>query len=136
MTDFNNLLGRRLHGGGTLTTTQGPAPPQSEPKPIPERFVDPDMDAMIQQCVKIMNTKNPDYTIGSGDVLYNFRRVGELTGLTPTQVWSVYFMKHVFAISNYVKSGSESENIEERIADAINYLLFLAKIVAENKTTR
>ena len=98
-------------------------------------FNDKDFDGMIEQCVGTMKVKGQDYTLGNVDRLYNFKKVAEFTGLTPQQVWSVYFAKHIFAIFNYVKSGGqcESEAIDGRIMDAINYLLFLHKMETEKK---
>ena len=55
-------------------------------------------------------------------------------GLTPLQVWAIYFYKHIAAIETYVKNGSvSSEPIEGRIADAINYLILLRALIEETK---
>jgi hypothetical protein len=85
---------------------------------------------VLAKCADTMILKGQDYTIGNADRLYNFKKVAELTGLSTRQVWSVYACKHLFAILNYVKTEgkSESEPIEGRIVDAINYLLFLSLI--------
>lgn len=99
---------------------------------------DPDIDAMLERCFKILKVKGDDYTIGNAekDRLHNFRTVANFTGLGMPAVWAVYFYKHVSAIFSFVKGGTESEPIEERIADAINYLLLLSKMVAEMKGKR
>lgn len=96
---------------------------------------DVDMDAMLERCFKILKVKGDDYTVGNASVdrLHNFRTVASFTGLKMGAVWSVYFYKHVSAIFAFVRGGTESEPIEERIADAINYLLLFAKMVAESK---
>lgn len=85
---------------------------------------------VLTKCAETMVVKGQDYTVGNQDRLYNFNKVAELTGLTSRQVWSVYACKHLFAILNYVKTNgkSESEPIQGRIVDAINYLLFLSLI--------
>jgi len=73
---------------------------------------------------KLLSEKGADYTQQSEDVLHNFKEVAEWTGLTPLQVWSVYFAKHILAIMSYVKHGDvKSESIEGRFRDAGNYLL-------------
>ena len=72
----------------------------------------------------IANAKRPAYTIGSDDVLRNFKSVAERIGVTPMQVWAVYFLKHIDAISALAKSEAipQAEAIEGRFADALNYL--------------
>lgn len=102
---------------------------------LPATFMnDPDFDACLRQCRDILGIKGTDYTIGSTDRLHNFRTVGEFTGLDPKATLGVYFYKHVAAIFAFIKDGQrESEPIEGRICDAINYLLLLSKMIAESK---
>lgn len=94
---------------------------------------DPDFDAMLQKCIKILEVKGRDYTIGNDDRLHNFRTCGTFTGLSPKEVLGVYLYKHVAAIYAYINNKTESEPIEERIADVINYMLLLYKMVREQK---
>ncbi len=96
---------------------------------------DIDFDKMIKSCVDILKVKGKDYTIGTQDRLYNFKTVAQFTGLTPEAVLGVYFYKHVSAVFSFIKSGgqSESEPIEGRIADCINYMLLFQKMVQERK---
>ena len=83
-----------------------------------------------QQC---MQSKGADYA-GNNDRLNNFKEVGRMTGLSPIQVWAVYFLKHVEAIMTYVKTGSiSSEPIESRIMDARNYLALFRGLVEEDR---
>lgn len=60
---------------------------------------------MVEQEEKIMVTKGKEYTVGSDDKLQNFKDVAQASGLSPTQVWQVYFMKHVASIYNYIKDA-------------------------------
>ena len=96
---------------------------------------DPRIDAMLERCIKILKVKGDDYTVGHADVdrLHNFRTVASFTGLRMEQVFAVFFYKHIAAIFAFIKGKTESEPIEERIADAVNYLLLFACIVAESK---
>lgn len=79
--------------------------------------------------------KGEEYTRGADDVLANFKRVAEGTGVTPLQCWFVYFGKHIDAIANYVRTGVEKsdEGIEGRIDDAEVYLMLLRGLVYENQ---
>lgn len=75
-----------------------------------------------EDCVRVLLKKGNDYAAG-GDRLANFKRLSERLGLSPIQVWGVYFIKHVDAILEFAKAGKvESEPIRERFVDARNYL--------------
>ena len=81
---------------------------------------------------EIMYTKGTEYTLGSDDKLANFKNVASTTGLTPLQVWSVYFQKHIASILNYVKDGKiYSEPIRGRFQDARNYLALGIALIDE-----
>lgn len=67
--------------------------------------------------------KQKDYSQGTEDVLSNFKRIAEASGLQPLQVWLVYFLKHVDAVSTFAKTGRvASEPIEGRFQDLLNYV--------------
>ena len=76
--------------------------------------------------------KGADYTRHDVDRLSNFKRNAASVGLTPLQIWAVYFNKHIDAIMAYVKTGkTESEAITGRIDDSINYLYLLEGLIKE-----
>jgi hypothetical protein len=79
-------------------------------------------------------SKRPAYTVGSSDVLANFKRVAERSGITPVQCALVYFLKHLDSITSYAQNQDipQAEPIWERFADADNYLrLMLALLIEE-----
>jgi hypothetical protein len=85
---------------------------------------------------KIEDDKRPAYTMGSDDVLANFKRVGHAAGIPASKVALVYFLKHVDSISAYVKDReavSQSEPMMGRFADARNYLTLMAACLAEER---
>jgi len=96
---------------------------------------DDDFDSLLQKCIEVLRVKGKDYTIGTGDRLHNFKTVGEFTGMTPEQSLGVYLYKHISAIFAYIKKGdqSESEPIEGRVTDVINYMLLFHKMIQERK---
>lgn len=98
---------------------------------------DPDFRACIEECERLLARKGHDYTQGAqGDRgrLKNFYKTGERNGITPFQALNVYMGKHLDAIDTFVKVGQlESEPIEGRIHDAINYLMLLYKLVQVEK---
>lgn len=81
---------------------------------------------------KIVDAKRTEYTEGHADILHNFKVVAKELGITPIQVWYVYFRKHIASISQYAAKGITSEPIESRIADAITYLELGLGLIEEN----
>lgn len=81
----------------------------------------------------IVFAKRPEYTEGKTDVLSNFKQVAEELGISPLDVWYVYFRKHISSIVTYVKNPDVvlSEPIFGRIKDAMNYLELLAALAKE-----
>lgn len=76
--------------------------------------------------------KGHDYTQGNDDRLDNFKQVAHLLGMKPSQVWAIYWLKHVFAICTYIKFGKlESEGIFSRFLDENNYNLLGAALLDE-----
>lgn len=73
---------------------------------------------------EIVGLKRQDYTQHSKDVLANFKRAAEHAGITPMQVWLVFFNKHYSAVASYVQKplSQTSEPIIDRFADLRNYL--------------
>jgi len=85
------------------------------------------------KCAKLLMTKGKDYA-GDQDALSNFKGIAHRLGISKYQVWSVYFMKHVRAIINSIKANPEnpqveSEPLEERITDVINYAVLLEALL-------
>lgn len=84
----------------------------------------------------IEEDKRPAYTMGSDDVLANFKRVGEAAGIPASKVALVYLLKHVDSITAYVKDKdaiSQAEPMVGRFCDARNYLTLLAACLAEER---
>lgn len=100
---------------------------------LPHIFQDRDFRQAIEECNKLLTTKGHDYTQGAeGDRgrLRNFYTNAERLGVSPFTVLGVYMNKHLDAVNTFLSKGRlESEPIEDRIADSINYLLLLYKMV-------
>lgn len=92
------------------------------------------MDREWAEIKQINATKGKDYA-GDDDALSNFKRQADRLGLSPEQVWAVYFSKHVDAVMSYCKNGQvESEPIEGRLHDIIVYSFLMLGLVEEDKT--
>jgi hypothetical protein len=86
---------------------------------------------LLPECFSIMKSKGLAYS-GIEDKLGNFKRIAKQLGLSPKQVWAVYFEKHHDALSSYLRGEySDSEPIRGRIQDLINYLFLLYGLIEE-----
>lgn len=89
----------------------------------------------FEKCQAIARSKGEDYTKGSKDALANFKEGGIDINIDPKKVAWIFMNKHYQAITNYVKTGgqSESEPIDERIKDMINYLVLMYALIVEER---
>ena len=91
------------------------------------RFVD---------CMSMIRVKNADYSQNEqkGDRIAAFRRISRDIGIPMTKVWAVFCQKHWGAIMRFIKDGHvESEPIDGRINDVINYHVLLGAIIDDVK---
>lgn len=112
-------------------------PAYLNPSDVVQMLRNKHFSGVIMACWKIYNRKGNDYTRGKGDLdrTDNFKMAGENTGVKTVQAWGVYFYKHISAIFRFLKEGRvESEPIEGRIHDIINYAILLLLILEEEKT--
>lgn len=93
------------------------------------------MAKTFQECLVLAQKKGADYTKGSEDALLNFKEGGKDIAAPPEKVLYIYMWKHWTAICNYIRTGgqSESEPIDERIKDLINYAVLLKAIIQEKR---
>lgn len=91
------------------------------------------MERTFNSCSAISKAKGADYTKGSLDALANFKEAGKDVNVDALKICWIFMNKHYTAITNYVKTGgqSESEPIAERIKDMINYLVLLQGLIVE-----
>ena len=90
----------------------------------------------VARQADILLRKGHDYR-GDVDALGNFKAAAFRLGLTPIQIWAVYFGKHVSAVERFCSHGKvESEPIESRIDDCINYLHLLAALIKDLRKKR
>jgi hypothetical protein len=96
------------------------------------------MDAVFESAKNIAKVKGEDYTKGSLDALANFKEGGEDIGVPPEKVCWIFMNKHYQAITNYIKTGgqSESEPIAERLKDLINYCVLMQGIINEKNINK
>lgn len=91
------------------------------------------VNKIFQDSKALLATKGNDYTDGE-DRLSNFKNNASKLGLTTMQVWGVYFLKHIDAITKYCATNKlESEPIDSRFLDAINYLILGYALMKESR---
>jgi predicted phage tail protein len=93
---------------------------------------------LFDSCIELQIGKAKDYASDS-DALSNFKsQDAEALGLTSFQKWGVYFGKQAMSIMNAIGKNpnmpsTTSEPIEERIHDAIIYLVLLKCLLEDAK---
>ena len=97
-----------------------------------QRFYDL-IEEFLDECTEIMKSKGLAYS-GTEDSFANFKRVAKSLSMSQYQVWYTYFAKHLDSLSSWIrKEYSDSEPIESRIKDLVNYLLLLYGMIEEDK---
>lgn len=88
---------------------------------------------MLSKSKHIMDLKQPEYTNQNEDVLQNFKQTAKAIGITPMQCWAVFLNKHLQSILSHAGDANltHAEPIENRYADAINYLFLGIALVKE-----
>ena len=99
------------------------------------------MFSHLQNAENAVSESKGNAYAGSVDVLDNFKRNAIALGLTPYQIWAVYFNKHIDSINNAIKANPASpkdmsEGLEGRIVDARTYLGLLFCLLEEEKSER
>lgn len=82
----------------------------------------------------ILNSKNKEYA-NENDKLHNFKRAGKMLEQTSEQALVGMWTKHIISILDIVnklpKETPTTELIDEKIGDAINYLILLEALIKE-----
>jgi len=92
-----------------------------------------DMCDQIYKCelMPIMKSKGEAYS-GQEDKLGNFKRIAAKYKVSSFLVWSIYFGKHLDALDAWIRGEyKDSEFIEGRINDLINYLFLLHGLIVD-----
>jgi hypothetical protein len=88
------------------------------------------------ECRKIMEAKNKDYTGGSEDIFANFR-AGEILGIPAELGILLRSLDKFQRIKAFVVNGElavKDESVNDAIADVINYMILLKGIIHERTT--
>jgi hypothetical protein len=91
-------------------------------------------ERILKIAENIMEDKQPEYTNGDPDILYNFKTISDIMKVPTEQVWATYFFKHVQSIMTHAGDPElvPVEPLESRFADAINYLFLGYALLCEH----
>lgn len=92
------------------------------------------LEDRLTKTREVLGKKKAEYA--TADRLHNFKRAAAITGETPAQVCVGFMVKHTVSVLDIVDefargSKGKSELIDEKIGDAINYLILLEAILKE-----
>ncbi len=95
------------------------------------------LERRLDLCRKVLASKSAEYSTNE-DKLHNFKRSAELAGhcSTPADECCGFMRKHIVSVfdlaNDPVKYGmNRRAMIDEKIGDAINYLILLEAILVE-----
>lgn len=76
---------------------------------------------------RVREGKREGYTLGDENVLANFDRQAARRNISPETVIQIFMDKHLDAIASFFSRPDifQAEEIDERFADALNYLIML-----------
>ena len=97
------------------------------------------IDGLLYAAREVEDAKRPGYTTGTEDVLSNFKRVGEQTGIMPEKVLMIYMLKHLDSIRTKLndiemdKKNEDPEPWQGRMYDILNYVKLLYALMTERE---
>ena len=97
-----------------------------------ELGIDKKIKDIFTRCISLMVSKNDEYTNGA-DFFHNFDKASEMSGKTREQVLKMYKLKHDVSIDDMIEKPMcyDDKIIEEKITDAINYLVILEMMLKD-----
>jgi len=97
-----------------------------------------DFDKLVERRIEsirtVLKSKANEYSI-LGDRLHNFNRASDMLGVTKEKALVGMWTKHVVSILDIVDSGATPAKVmlDEKIGDAINYLILLEAYYADRR---
>jgi len=92
-------------------------------------------DKEFETEMELMRVKGKEYTVSDEDKLKNFKSIGDRLKCEPEFVATVYLLKHMDSVRNFILEGVEAsdEPIEGRLRDIRNYCLLLGALIKEKR---
>jgi hypothetical protein len=88
------------------------------------------IEKLFDKCNALLLKKGNDYSVPGECANANFFEIGTQSGTDALTVWAIFFLKHIKSIMKFIKGDKlQTESVESRIIDAINYLAILHTIL-------
>lgn len=93
------------------------------------------LKAQMTLCEKTLSKKGAEYAYDA-DRLHNFKVAAALQGESQAQALGGMLSKHIVSIFDMIREDTyySLEMWDEKIGDAMNYLILLKAIIIENQT--
>lgn len=97
------------------------------------------LNEIIERTTHVLATKSDEYSTDE-DKLHNFKRAGKMLRCSPERALIGMWTKHVISILDIVDRIEKDKHnetydeivlLEEKIGDAINYLILLEALIKE-----
>lgn len=90
------------------------------------------VDKRVKHIIETLKSKANEYASGS-DRLHNFKRSAAFTRETPQEVCCGFLVKHLTSLFDMVDkiTPTTRASLNEKIGDAINYLILLEALFIE-----
>ena len=97
------------------------------------------LSGRVGQIEATLDAKGREYATGT-DRLHNFKVAARITGETPAQVCVGFMVKHLVSVLDLVQADAHGTVaakavVDEKIGDAINYLILLEAILRSSQVT-
>jgi len=93
------------------------------------------VESRLKKIQEILLLKRSDYAAGDRDRLHNFHRAADMLNCTAAKALVGMWTKHVISILDMVDDlphfNRTEDYIDEKIGDAINYLILLEAMLKE-----
>lgn len=89
----------------------------------------------------VLSSKGAEYSIDK-DRLHNFKRAAAIRGCTPAQALEGMWVKHLVSVQDLIRENAAGNHAvvlrlrDEKIGDAINYLILLEAILLDEAQPR
>jgi hypothetical protein len=89
------------------------------------------LESRVDAIRYTLAAKSKEYAIG--DRLYNFKRAAEISRTSPQKALAGMFVKHLVSVIDLIEGNLPAAEsiVNEKIGDAINYLVLLEAVLAE-----
>ena len=88
-------------------------------------------EEFMDKCFQLLDDKGADYQDGNC-VFQSFKNDADAAGITVDQVLLLYLSKHMRVIQKHLAGHTpQSEPIETRLLDAVNYMIFISALIKE-----